>query len=311
MNVTKWHKGMVISEPGIYAGVPMSAYHSQKLCDGPSISSSGLRKIFNESPAHFYCKWDGNPDRENDGDSAAFTLGRAAHHLLLGEDDFSTLFIQRPEELGGKPWQGNRAECKAWLAEQAEAGRTVLKPDDVKVIRGMARSLSAHPLINAGLLNGLIEMTMVWKCKDTGVWKKARPDCIPTGSGDFADLKTCVSVATDDLQRSIFEYGYAQQGSLIHEGWNALTGGTEASFSLAFVEKAAPYCTRIVTLRDDDLLRAERANYAATTIFAKCLDAGEWPGPGNADAEYLYMPEWAVKKMDYRIERMEAHGEAA
>lgn len=311
MKPIQWKRGMVITEPGIYAGVPMSVYHSQDLCDGPSISSSGLRKIFNESPAHFYCGWDGNPNREDAGDTAAFTLGRAAHHLLLGESEFSTLFIQRPEELAGKPWQGNRTECKAWLKEQADAGRTVLKPDDIKAIRGMARSLAAHPLVEAGIINGGIEMTMCWRCKDTGVWKKCRPDATPNDSGDFADLKTCLSVATDDLQRSIYEYGYAQQGSLIHEGWNAITGGTETSFSLVFVEKVPPFCTRVVTLRDDDLVRAERANYAAAAIFANCLATGEWPGPGNADAEYLYMPDWAVKKMDYRIERMEAQGEAA
>ena len=47
---------------------------------------------------------------------------------------------------------------------------------------------------------------MVWRCKDTGVWKKARPDCIPNDGGDFNDLKTTVSVATDALQRTIADY---------------------------------------------------------------------------------------------------------
>lgn len=306
VDIIKWRKGMVITEPGIYSGVPMSVYHSQTLCDGPSISSSGLRRIFNESPAHFYCTWDGNPERESAGDSAAFTLGRAAHHLLLGEDDFSTLFIQRPEEFDGKPWQGNRTACREWIAAQEAAGRTVLKPDDIKNIRGMARSLAAHPLISAGILNGGVELTLAWKCKDTGLWKKARPDCTPNDSGDFADLKTTTSVMTDDLQRSIFEYGYAQQGALICEGWSAITGHTASSFSLVFVEKAPPHCCRVVTIRDEDLVRAERANYAATDIFAKCLASGDWPGPGSADAEYLYMPDWAATKMDARIEKMEA-----
>lgn len=55
-----------------------------------------------------------------------------------------------------------------------------------------------------------------------------------------------------------------------------------------------------------DLEQVERANYAATDTFAKCLAAGEWPGPGSADAEYLYMPDWAAAKMEARIEKMEA-----
>jgi hypothetical protein len=302
----QWRKGMTITEPGVYSGVPMSVYHSQKLCDGPSISSSGLRKIFNESPAHFYAYWDGNPDREDDGDTAAFTLGRAAHHLLLGEDDFSTAFIQRPEEIGGKPWQGNRTECKDWIKAQVKAGRTVLTPEQIKTIRGMAKSLAAHPLVKAGILNGAVEQSMVWRCKDTGIWKKARPDCTPNDSGDFADLKTCVSVHTDEIQRTIYDHGYAQQGALICEAWKELTGSNASSFSLVFVEKSPPYCCRVVTLRDEDLIRAERANYAAAQTFANCLETGEWPGPGNADAEYIYLAEWMTKKMDFRIEQIEA-----
>lgn len=306
VEVIKWHKGMVIDTPGIYAGVPMSVYHSQSLCDGPSISSSGLRRIFNESPAHFYCTWDGNPDREDDGDTAAFTLGRAAHHLLLGEDDFSTLFIQRPDEIGGKPWQGNRTECREWIKAQEAAGRTVLKPEDIKTIRGMAKSLSAHPLIQAGILNGGVEMTMVWRCKDTGVWKKARPDCTPNDSGDFSDLKTTTSVATDDLQRTIADYAYHQQGALIGEGWKTITGRDAESFSLTFVEKKPPYCTRVVTLWNSDLVLGERQNYAAAETFKRCLETNNWPGPGRADAEYLALPEWMTKRIERTMEQMES-----
>lgn len=304
--ITKWYRGMAISEPGIYSGVPMHVYHSQKLCDGPSISSSGLRRIFNESPAHFHAYWDGNPEREDAPESAAFTLGRAAHHLLLGEDDFSTLFIGRPEEIGGKPWQGNRTECRTWLADQAKAMRTVLKPEEIRIIRGMAGSLAAHPLVKNGALNGMVEMTLVWRCKDTGLWKKSRPDVIPNDSGDFVDMKTTLSVLRDDLQRTVASFGYHMQGSLVHEGWHAITGRAAESFTLCFVEKAPPYCVRFVTLWHEDMMRGERQNYAAMATFAKCLKTGEWPGPGGADAEYLALPEWATKKIDFQIERMEA-----
>lgn len=305
MNIVPYRKGVPITEPGIYSGVPMAVYHSQALCDGPSISSSGLRKIANESPAHFYCTWDGNPDREDDGDIAAFVLGRAAHHLLLSEDGFSTLFIQRPEELGDKPWHGNRTECKAWLKAQKAAGRTVLTPDQIATIRGMARSLAGHPLVQAGILNGDVEMTMCWRCKDTGVWKKARPDCIPNDGGDFNDLKTTVSVATDALQRTIAEYAYHQQGALICEGWKEITGRDAESFSLTFVEKSPPYCSRVVTLWNADLVLGERQNYIAVDTFLKCLAANEWPGPGKADAEYMALPDWMTARINRSLEYLE------
>ncbi len=174
------------------------------------------------------------------------------------------------------------------------------------MIRGMARSLAGHPLIDAGILNGGIERTLAWKCKETGIWLKARPDATPNESGDFADLKTTTSVQSADLARTIAEYGYHQQAALISAAWVALTGHDIQSFSFVFVEKTPPYCTRIVTLRDEDLARGERQNLIATKIFAKCMETGEWPGPGGADAEYLGLPEWKQKQIDHQLELAEA-----
>lgn len=305
MQPIKHTPGTPIAAPGIYSGVHIDTYHSQQLCDGPSISSSGLRTIFNESPAHFFCRWDGNPEREPEAPNASLTLGSAAHHLLLGEDQFSTRFIKRPDELAGEPWHSNRKVCKAWLAEQRIAGRAVLTDDQVKTIKGMARSLASHPMVKQGVLNGAVEQSMVWRCKDTGLWKKSRPDCIPSSSGDFVDLKTTASVQDDDLKRTIYEYGYHQQGAMVCEGWTALTGQKDTSFTLVFVEKAPPYCVRVISLTDEDLARGERQNFRAMQTFVRCLDTGEWPGPGKSDAEYLYLPDWAVKRIDYQIEQLE------
>lgn len=299
------YDGKPISQPGIFSRVPLSKYHSGKLCDGVSISSSGLRKIFNESPAHFYSTWSGNPDRIETDETDALILGRAAHHLLLGEDNFLTEFVPRPETVGGQAWQGNRSACRAWLAEQKAQGRTVLKPEQLEAIRGMAKALAAHPLIEAGLLNGAIEQTLAWRCKDTGHWKLARPDAVPNDSGDFADLKTCKSVQTHALKTAIAERGYHQQGSLILEGWHALTGSSDCTFTLVFVESSPPHCVRVVTLWHDDLVRGERQNFAAMDIFAKCLKENNWPGPGGADAEYLSLPEWSQKQIDYQLEAAE------
>lgn len=299
---TRYAAGARITTPGLYAGVPISVYHGAALCDGPSVSSSGLRKIVNQSPAHFWCESPYNPDRVEPKESDALILGRAAHHLLLGEDDFSTLFIARPDK-----WDSWRTDAsKSWKAEQEADGRTVLLPAQLQQIRGMARALAAHPLVDAGILNGAIEQTLAWKCKETGVWLKARPDAIPNDSGDFADLKTTVDIGTAGLARTIAELGYHQQAALIAGGWHALTGKDIASFSFVFVEKTPPFCVRVVTLRDEDLARGERQNLIAIKKFAACMASGEWPGPGGADAEYLGLPEWKQKQIDHQLEQAEA-----
>lgn len=301
MNVIKW-KGTPITQPGIYSGVPMDVYHGANLCDGPSVSSSGLRKLVNESPAHYWVESPYNPHRIDTKETEALTFGRAAHHLLLGEDDFNTHYIVRPDRFDS--WRTNAA--KDWRADQQRYGRTVLLPEQIETIRGIARALAAHPLIDAGILNGSIEQTIVWRCKDTGIWLKARPDAIPNDAGDFADLKTTVSVQTSDLARTIAEHGYQQQAALIAAGWHALTGRDVASFSFVFVEKSPPYCVRVVTLRDDDLARGERQNNVAIKQFAACMASGEWPGPGGADAEYISLPEWSQSRIDHQLEEAEA-----
>ncbi|WP_051048810.1 PD-(D/E)XK nuclease-like domain-containing protein [Rhodopseudomonas sp. B29] len=301
MKVQRWD-GKPISTPGIYSGVPMEVYHGANLCDAPSISSSGLRKIASQSPAHYWCESPYNPDRIDPDESEPLVFGRAAHHLLLGEDDFNTLYVVRPDK-----WDSWRTDAaKAWKAEQEAQGRTVLLKSQLETIRGLAKSLATHPLIEAGILNGAIEQTIVWRCKDTGIWLKARPDAIPNDAGDFADLKTTTSVQTADLARTIAENGYHQQAALIAAGWHAITGRDVASFSFVFVEKKPPYCTRIVTLRDEDLARGERQNFVAAKTFAKCLATGEWHGPGGADAEYLALPSWAQNRIDHELELAEA-----
>ena len=131
----KWD-GAQITVPGIYSNISLDDYHHPFICGGdiplpdghkiegittygPSISSSGLRTIFNKSPAHFYAEWGGNPKRTPRDDAEHFRVGRAVHHLMLGEKNFSKLFAVQPAEYEAehgilKPWNNNAHKCKAW-----------------------------------------------------------------------------------------------------------------------------------------------------------------------------------------------------
>ncbi len=306
----KWN-GEQVSKPGIYSNMPMEAYHAYNICDGPSISSSGLRKIFNESPAHFYCQWRGNPKAIEPEDASHFRVGRAVHHLMLGEQFFSKLFAIQPTEWPDddgvlKPWHNNRNVCRQWNAARTKEGRAVLTKADVISIRNMVISLEHNPLVQAGALNGLIERSFFWKSTETGIWLKSRPDSIPGDSGDFVDLKTCQSVMWNDLLRTVTDRGYVQQGALVRQAARTLLKIANPTFTLVFVEKKIPYCNRIVTLKDSDLERGEKQNKVALEIFAKCLKDDHWPGPGGdrEDAEYFELSERAQKDIDEKIEIM-------
>lgn len=298
--------GKPISKPGLYADLPISVYHSD-CCESPSVSSSGLRTIFYYSAKHYWAQSYMNPSRKDEDPSKALVFGRAAHHLLLGEKNFGKHFAIRPTEIGGKPWQGNRTECKQWMADMREEGLTVVTNADLDQIIGMAQSLGEDPLVQSGILNGLIEHSFVWEDMETGIWLKWRPDAVPNDSMDFSDLKTTTSVQSRALERAIGTYGYHVQGALGAMACREVLGREMNSFSLVFVEKEEPWCVRTKTIRESDIALGEQQIRAALRLMATCLKTGAWPGPGGtqSDTEYSGLDEWAGRMAQARIDEIE------
>jgi hypothetical protein len=318
LDITPWN-GKPISKPGFYSGVPLSAYHSGKLCDGaPTLTSSGLRTIFMESEAHFYDGWPLNPDYDKEVvlETAGLVLGRATHHLMMGQPNFAREFVVTPSETPDakgvmKPWSGQFDSAKKWKADRAAEGRTVLTPEQVEKIVGMANRLKREPLVASGALSGLPEITMVAKDAETGIWLLSRPDVIPTDSGDFTDLKTIGKGVVDygTLVRTIAEYGYHQQAALCAEVWEALTKEKLKMFNFYFIETGRPYCARMVALKDATLMLGLRQNRNAIRRFVKAMNTGVWPGPGGTQEAVQYIDLSDAKVLAIESE-LRAQGEA-
>jgi len=309
-----------ITRAGVYAGVHIDDYHRHDVTIRPSVSSSGLRRIWNVdgtgSPAHFYAYWTGNPNhREGNSDLEWQVFGRATHWLLTGEAGFADQFVIRPDEItvekikDGKTapvtykWNANRNECRAWLRDHKAAGKTVITEEQFATIKDMAIALGHHPLYRAGAMEGDIERSLIWIDPETGVFCKARPDVIPTDSGDVCDLKTCQSVSYPALQRSLADHGYYRQAAWIADGLKIAAGIEMASFSLIFIEKRFPHCVRVVTLDPQDIARGAEENLIALRAFARCLDSGRWPGPGadHSDGEVLRLSDLQRERIDARL----------
>lgn len=307
MRKIKWN-GEPITEAAMISDLPLSHYHevvSRKytpLCDSPSISSSGLRTLFSQSPAHYWLRAPLNAQREERAETKSLILGRAAHLLLVGQPHFAREFIVRPDDLGGKPWHGNRLDCKAWLDAAAKSGKTTLTNEMVADIKGMAISLGKHPLVRAGILNGLIERSIVFRDKETGIWVKVRPDAIPTDSGDYADIKTAAEVG-EGADKSMRNFRYDIQGALVR--WACREVGLPfESFADVFVESSAPYCTDILTIASQDLDEGEADARAALRTFAHCLKTGEWFGPVGTqrDARTAFFSDQFRERAKFRRE---------
>lgn len=313
MNIREW-SGEPITEPGAYANVPMSEYHG-RLVAAPedSASRSFLWTFFDKSPAKAALRHYGRDDPEQDTEtvSEALLLGRASHHMILGEADFSEHFVFHPEKypedaiypsmIGAmKPWTFAAKWCKAWAKDQGR--REVLKPRHMDAIRGMANGLYANPLVRAGVLNGHIETTLVARDPKTGIWLKIRPDAIPTDGPEVADLKTIEDISDEGIEKAIGETGIFLQGAMTRRVFGLL-GMEFASFHPVFAEKKEPNSSRVHTLTDADLDLGDVVLDTALAAYDRCLERGVWPGPGGeqTDAAYAQMTPWKRRQIEHKI----------
>ncbi len=272
--------GKPITEPGIYRGVGISAYHSATLCDGPSISSSGLRKIDLESPLHY---WDTSPLNPNavisdEFEEAHFRIGKAAHTMLLEPETFLSLFVTRPSH-----WDSWRTVAsREWRGEQIRAGKVVLSDDELEQVTGVVASVRHHPLFKDGLFGGDIECSIVWKDSRTGVWLKARPDNLPHAAGTSVDFKCMASADPRKVAFAIRDYGYDMQAALVRDGMSAM--GVTIEDSVVFAcESSRPHATHLAVIGDEAIHYARLRNRRALNTFSKCLETGYWPGYDSED----------------------------
>lgn len=307
MNIIQHTPGTLVDKPGIYA-IGLTEYHGQ-CCVGPSVSSSGLRKIFdpNSSPAHFWDESSLNPNRAPQKDSEPMILGRAAHHQILEEPDFDKLFVLRPETYVDdkgteKAWSGNANKCKAWLERMAKAGLTVLTTVQKEKVDGMQAAIKAHPHA-LGLLRGGVELSFIWQDEETGIWIKSRPDSVPLYDATSADLKCVGSVSDKFIANAMRDRGYVQQAALVGDAFKKLLGIDLETFSFVFVEQDRPNCVRLESVHPEDYDRGWHANRAALRLIAKCLKENYWPGPENrnGDGNFFSLSQFAREQMDKRL----------
>lgn len=307
MDIVTIADGECVPGPGIYR-ISMAHYHSQAVCPGPSISSSGLRTIFTQSPWHFWATSEINPDRLPDkGESDALALGKGAHALMLGEEHFDEMFAYLPSDAPRKPTaqqiraydEGRATETGATSVEfwnefhTRTAGKTILTSDHVEKIKRMSESMLGNPAAVQALTGALTEVSLIWQDEATGVWLKSRVDVMPDAQFDYADLKTFAPQTKDikrAIHRSITDYRYDMQLALGQEGSRELTGFMPEEAALIMLQSTEPYTCSVVRLDEEALYWGRCCNRAALNTFAECLESGDWPQPVPGILEYTTPP---------------------
>lgn len=281
--------GEQITENGIYR-IPIDRYHADPaLCDGPSISSTGLRAIMN-CPAKYWASSPYNPNRRAPPEKSHFAIGKAAHSIVLEGELPESQFAVSPYDA----FRTN--EAKAWKAEALASGKSVITKKDLDAIYDMHAALAAEPMIKAGLFEGLVECSLIWKDERTGIWLRSRPDVIPNDD-TLADAKFVADASTRAICRDIGEYKYNMQFALGVEGIKVVLGRQIQNCAIVACEKTFPHVVSVAAIDDVSMDWGARLNRVAIDQFAERMKSGDWPGYSEGPVT-VGLPAYEIKRLE-------------
>lgn len=299
----------LITAPGAYSDISNEDYHrNPNLLWAPSLSSSGAKKLLSQSPFHFWFDSPMNPDRPAEDDASHFSIGKAAHDVLLLADRFDAQYHVLPE---GFAWNKTKAMPDAIAEANAarEAGLCLLKHDEMTTVRAVADALAANQLVAAALKDGVTEETLVWKDEETGMLLRARPDfrsnTILTGGAVRLDVDLKFMAATHcsptGFSRAIGNFGFHQSAAFYADGLKHCHGHAPTNRLHIVVEKDAPHSVSLYELPPEDIHRGAWLNRKAIRIFADCLSADRWPAYSD-EPSMCGLTGWARRTVDEAIE---------
>lgn len=289
----------IIREDGAYR-MSLEHYHTQ-CADGPSVSSTFLRKVVLESPfdAYAFSHFCPEEDRFDEGDKPAYKFGTAVHAAILGDVVFDETYFVVPEDAPQKPTDAmlnaknpsasSVERIEYWEAIQTAAkDKILLSFEEMKMIRLLSERTKAHPL-SRHLFDGVPEVSLFWRDPVTDLWIKSRMDQIAF-SRDMADLKTTHDGSVRACKRVISQRGYDMQFALGAEGMERVWGLSPENMIVFFLEKKAPHKVTPIVLTDEAVHHARTMNRHAMNTIADCISSGQWPT--DADLSNDGLPEF-------------------
>jgi hypothetical protein len=255
-------------QPGVFDGISNKDYHAH-----PALGSTSLKTLATKTPAHY--QWDKTHPKSSD----AFTLGTAAHSLIL-EDDTSQFVV-----VDSANWLTK--DARTAKAEALASNKVPLLTKEFEQVQAMRDAVMANPLAKAAFTGHRAEASVFWE--EDGLDLKCRPDAWKPGV--LVDLKTSRNADPNEFGKTAHEYGYHQSAAHYIDGVKALTG-EELPFHFVLVEKTEPYLVSVVELDTEAVNIGRQLNDRAKRIYRECTETGNWPG--YPSGELVSLPMWAI-----------------
>ncbi len=269
-------------EPGIYRDVREADYRAW---DANNVSAM---KHAAKSLAHYrYEKLHPSPP------TAAMELGRALHCCVLEPDRF-------PTDYAGAPKVDRRTNVgkETWAAFQMDnVNATILTEEDYGLCLAMSEAAWAHPLASEILKGaGSNELSMVWKCPDSGLLCKGRIDRLTEFDGwtQVVDVKSAKDASPEGFSRAIAEYDYHWPHYL--DGLNVCSP-RDRRMSFIAIEKTPPHAVAIYTLNQWAIEQGRDELRAVKLAIAEAKKTDVWPGY-PAEVVELELPRWRQRRLE-------------
>jgi hypothetical protein len=259
-------------KPGIYDGISNAAYHAD-----PALGSTSLKTLATRTPAHY------QHDKTHPKFSDAFTLGTAAHSLILEGDSSNIVVVEADNWLT----KAAKEEKSAALAD----GKQPLLDKEWQQVLAMTRSVMLLPEARELFTGHKAEQSVSWD--EDGLMFKCRPYAWKPGL--LVDLKTTVNADPNEFGKTAYNFGYHQSAAHYIDGVKAATG-EELPFKFVLVEKTAPHLVSVVELDPEAIDYGRQLNERAKRIYSECVESGNWPGYPTAAP--ISLPNYAIYEMD-------------
>jgi len=140
----------------------------------------------------------------------------------------------------------------------------------------------------------LVEQSIYWTDKESGLQFKARPDAWIRELGCVIDLKTTADASAWAFTGSAHKYGYFLQAAMVAEAVESL-GETMKSFIVAAVENDKPHVPGIYLVENESIDKGRKEFKSLAMKLAHCIDKNEWEDYG---VNVLSMPKYAEYDFD-------------